>query len=41
MEGRKLVELAAIFALSIFIGPENARRLWDLLKLLLSRRLRC
>ena len=35
---RRLVELAAVFALSIFIGPENARALWELLKLILSRR---
>jgi hypothetical protein len=35
---RRLVELVAIFALSIFIGPENARTLWELLKLIMLRR---
>ena len=36
--GKKLAELATVFVLSIFIGPENARALWELLKLIMSRR---
>lgn len=38
--GKKLAELAVAFALSIFFGPENARALWELARLLLLKKLR-